>query len=107
MQLIFPRWKYLILLVTILIGSIYALPNLYGEDPSLQITANKTISKEYQEIAGDIKQKTSDLGITIKGIESNHDDVLVRFNSVKTQLKAKDASKEARAKVNVIKKSMV
>ncbi|TBL36613.1 hypothetical protein EYY80_36480, partial [Klebsiella oxytoca] len=34
----YPLWKYLMLIFAILIGLLYALPNLYGEDPAVQIT---------------------------------------------------------------------
>ena len=34
----YPLWKYILLIVVLLIGSIYALPNLYGEDPAVQIS---------------------------------------------------------------------
>ena len=34
-------WKYLLILFIITVGVIYALPNLYGEDPALQITSSR------------------------------------------------------------------
>ena len=34
-------WKYLLILFIIVIGIIYALPNLYGKDPALQITSSR------------------------------------------------------------------
>ncbi|MBZ6401469.1 MAG: hypothetical protein LBF03_17100, partial [Kalamiella piersonii] len=34
----YPLWKYVMLVVVILVGLLYALPNLYGEDPAVQIT---------------------------------------------------------------------
>ncbi len=34
----YSTWKYIVLLVVTLVGVLYALPNLYGEDPAVQVT---------------------------------------------------------------------
>ena len=36
----YPRWKYLLIIFVIALGVIYALPNLFGEDPAIQISAH-------------------------------------------------------------------
>ena len=33
----YPLWKYLLIISIMVVGAIYAVPNLYGEDPALQI----------------------------------------------------------------------
>ena len=37
----YPLWKYLMVVFVIAIGFLYAAPNLYGEDPALQISASR------------------------------------------------------------------
>ena len=37
----YARWKYAVALVVLLLSALYALPNLYPQDPSVQITANR------------------------------------------------------------------
>ncbi|HSX63332.1 MAG TPA: hypothetical protein VLF15_01250, partial [Pseudoxanthomonas sp.] len=37
----FPRWKYFLILIVIAVASLYALPNIYPQDPSVQITPNR------------------------------------------------------------------
>lgn len=37
----FPLWKNLMIIIIVLIGGLYALPNLYGEDPSVQISGTR------------------------------------------------------------------
>ncbi len=37
----YPPWKYIMILLILAIGIIYALPNLYGEDPALQISSSR------------------------------------------------------------------
>jgi preprotein translocase subunit SecD len=37
----FPAWKYALLIVALGLGAIYALPNLFGDDPSVQISSTR------------------------------------------------------------------
>ena len=37
----FPRWKYVLILIVLVLSVLYALPNLYPKDPAVQITANR------------------------------------------------------------------
>ena len=40
----YPLWKYLMVMFTIAIAALYALPNLYGEDPAVQVTGARGAS---------------------------------------------------------------
>ena len=87
----YPLWKYLLLLVAIVLGSLYSLPNIYGEDPSVQVSHrissidNETLSKI--EVALSIKD------IKAKSYKIEQGRLLVRFNSEDDQLKAADVIK--------------
>ncbi|MCG8072666.1 MAG: hypothetical protein N0C86_11875, partial [Candidatus Thiodiazotropha taylori] len=37
----YPIWKNLMVLVVVLLGALYALPNLFGQDPSMEISATR------------------------------------------------------------------
>ena len=37
----FPRWKYVLILLILAVSVLFALPNKYQKDPSIQITANR------------------------------------------------------------------
>lgn len=95
MPLIFPRWKYLLLAFAITIGVLYSLPNLFGEDPSVQINGENLEKKDYIVVADRIKQEIDSKNLSYKKIESNSDNILVRFNSTETQLKAMELIKSA------------
>ncbi len=41
----YPLWKYAIIVIALLIGSIYTLPNFYGEAPAVQVSAAKSSVK--------------------------------------------------------------
>ena len=89
----YPLWKYILLIVVLLIGSIYALPNLYGEDPAVQISHRTKSLLEEDRLAIEQMVKTKDL--TIISAEITQGRLLLRFNDTQTQLIAADVLKEA------------
>ncbi|QFG76881.1 hypothetical protein DMB90_17345 [Raoultella planticola] len=46
----YPLWKYIMLVVVIIVGLMYALPNLYGEDPAVQITGARGVAASEQTL---------------------------------------------------------
>ncbi len=84
----YPLWKNLIVVLVLIFGVIYALPNLYGEDPALQISARASAitTADKQRVSELLQQK----GIPLKQAEIVNDQVLVRFNNTEDQLKAAD-----------------
>ena len=48
----YPLWKYLMLIVVILVGLLYALPNIYGEDPAVQITGARGVAASETTLDG-------------------------------------------------------
>ncbi len=93
MQNHFPLWKNLMILIVLVIGIIYALPNLFGNDPSVQLASSAT-TKLKQKQADAIKSELDQAGLTIKEFEFSRNKVLVRFNNTDDQLKAADLLKE-------------
>jgi preprotein translocase subunit SecD len=90
----YPLWKYLLLVVVLVIGIVYALPNLYGEDPALQFsgTRNTTIDATVEETVVNALQAAN---IPFKSVELNPEHLLVRFHDTETQLKAVDFVRSA------------
>lgn len=89
----YPLWKYLLLVFVLIAASIYALPNLYGEDPSVQISHRSQGLKENDRLI--VEQALKKENITFKRIELTDNKVLVRFNESQVQLKAADALKKS------------
>jgi preprotein translocase subunit SecD len=90
----YPLWKYLLLVFMLVIGLIYALPNVYGEDPALQIsgTRNATLDTAAKD---KVISALEAANITVKTAELKPDQLLIRFNDTETQLKAIDFVKSA------------
>ena len=89
----YPLWKYLLLLVVLVVGLLYALPNLYGEDPAIQISKRDgAVTTALQSQVETVLKKD---GFRYKRIEYDGSSLLVRFYNTDTQLKAIDQIKTA------------
>jgi len=87
----YPLWKYLMLIIVLIFGGIYALPNLYGEDPSVLISLrNNNIDQATQDRVEELLKQSS---IAYKSIEQSDGRVLIRFASEGIQLAAADSIK--------------
>lgn len=93
MQNHFPAWKNLLILFVLMAGMLCALPNIYGNDPAIQL-ASSTTSKLKSENINAIRLRISKAGITVKSITLEHGKILIRFNDTNSQLKAVDLLKE-------------
>jgi preprotein translocase subunit SecD len=90
----YPAWKYLLIFVVLVVGIFYALPNLYGEDPAVQISSSRGTALG-ETIQGLIQTRLGDESIQTKAVEATEQRLLVRFNDTEDQLAAADLIKDA------------
>ncbi len=90
----YPTWKYLLIIFIIAVAAIYALPNLYGEDPALQISGGRNAEVD-DATAATVSRALEDAGITVIKVESEPDRLLIRFADAEAQLAAVDYVKAA------------
>ena len=83
----YPLWKYLLLIFVIAIGALYATPNLYGEDPALQISATRQ-SKMDESTLVRIEESFKKASIEYKSFVMDKKSMSIRFSDTETQLKA-------------------
>ncbi len=89
----YPAWKYLLIIFLLVIGMLYALPNLYGEDPAVQVSKTRGVmDSSVQDL---LHSKLSEAGISAKSVETTERGLLVRFNGTEDQLAAADLFKDA------------
>ena len=90
----YARWKYVVILLVLLVSVLYALPNTYPQDPSVQVTANRgsvVDAAMQQRVAATLKK----VGVAPKAIEISKDhNLLVRLNDPTVQIKAADAIRD-------------
>ncbi|WPD77137.1 protein translocase subunit SecD [Dickeya fangzhongdai] len=85
----YPLWKYLMLIVTIVVGLLYALPNLYGEDPAIQVTgARGTAASESTLVQ--IQNVLKEQNVASKSIALENGAILARFSTPDVQLRARE-----------------
>ncbi len=89
----YPAWKYLLIVVVMVFGILYALPNLYESDPAVQVSAMR--GELGDTVRGQIEARLSEKKIPVKSIEVDKRRLLVRFNNTEDQLAAADQIKDA------------
>lgn len=84
----YPLWKNLLIIILIAIGTLYALPNLYGDDPSVQISLRSgSLDKSETEQIDTLLKQGLFQGYKL---EPQKQRLLIRFKDTETQIKAKD-----------------
>jgi preprotein translocase subunit SecD len=90
----FPLWKNLLVIVVIAVAALYALPNLYGEDYAVQVSATRTTSIDNTTL-GQVEQALQAAQIVPKSVVIEGDQVLVRVANDTDQLQARDTLMKA------------
>ena len=90
----YPAWKYLLVSIIVVVGTIYALPNIYGEDPALQVTSSRGFALP-PELSDTIQGSLNTESIKFKGEEQTGNHLLYRFFSAEDQLRAADVVEKA------------
>jgi len=90
----YPRWKYAVILVVMLLSALYALPNIFPQDPSVQITANRG-AKIDDALKQRVSQTLAEAGVKPKSVENQGKNLLVRAIDPDSQTKAYDALRES------------
>lgn len=85
----YPWWKYLIIVLVVVPGLFFALPNLFGEDDGIQIRGTRTTQVD-STILQRAESALGEGGIAIKGSVLTDSDIKLRLNSTDDQLTARD-----------------
>ncbi len=85
----YPLWKNLLLVFILVAGIFYALPNLYGEDPAVQLSPLRG-AQVSEATLDDVKAELKTLGIASKALELQEQGLMLRFNNTEDQLRARD-----------------
>jgi preprotein translocase subunit SecD len=91
----YPVWKYAIIVIALLVGAIYTLPNFFGEAPAVQVSSGKATVKVDATTRTRVEQALKAAGIAPVAITLDSNSVKVRLDSGDTQLRAKDTIQKA------------
>jgi len=89
----YPLWKYIALIVALILGTVYALPNLFGEDPAVQVS-HRTQSLTQDHLLS-IEQTLAGGQIPVKSSEIIEGKALIRLGDESDQLRAQDVLKSS------------
>ena len=90
----YSSWKYILIIFLIGLGFLFALPNIYGKDPSLQISAARAV--EISELTEfQVSTALEEAEISYKDISLDASNLTIRFSDEETQLKAQSVVKDS------------
>lgn len=89
----YPLWKYLLILVVLVAGLIYSLPNLFPADPAIQVSDAQGNALDERQITR-VEEALSERDIAVKAVEENNGQWLIRLQSDDDQLDARDIAAE-------------
>ena len=90
----YPLWRYILIAVVIGSGVLYALPNIYGSDPALQVSARRAEAVD-QALLERVSAALTSANITAKRIELEEKRLLLRFDTTEVRERARDVVLEA------------
>ena len=91
----YPLWKYVTLVVALLIATLYTLPNFFGEAPAVQVSAGKATVKLDVGMVTRVQEALATHNLQAQAIQFDGNSVKARFDSTDVQIKARDAIDQA------------
>ena len=91
----YPVWKYAILVIALLVGVLYTLPNFFGEAPAVQVSSAKATIKVDAAVLQRVEEALKAAGVKADFVSLDGSSVRARFDTPDNQLKAKDAIQKA------------
>ena len=91
----YPVWIYTLVAIVLVVAALYAVPNLFGEAPAVQISSARATIKVDGALQGKIEDTLKSAGISTTGIFLDPNSIKIRLADTDTQGKAKDAIERA------------
>ena len=91
----YPVWKYAIIVIALLLGVVYTLPNFFGEAPAVQVSSSKVTFKVDTATLGKVEEALKAAGVQATLISLEGTSIRARFETTDAQLKAKDIIQKA------------
>ena len=91
----FPTWRYFVIIAVLMLGILYALPNLYPAQPAIQVAYTDSSKSADQSLLDTIRDELANNDITAAEINLKNNNIVAQFSSVEDQLVAKTAIQKA------------
>lgn len=87
----YPAWKYILIVIVLFISGIYALPNLYPDEPAVQITSASAGTELTSDVLTQSQTILDKAGLSYHNGSFENNSALIRLNTAEDQLKAQEA----------------
>ena len=87
----YPVWKFTIIVIALLLGVVYTLPNFFGEAPAVQVSSSKMSSKVDVATLTRVEDALKSANVPSVAVTLEGTSIKARFETTEQQLKAKDA----------------
>jgi preprotein translocase subunit SecD len=91
----YPVWKYAIIVIAMLLGVVYTLPNFFGEAPAVQVSSSKSTIKVDTQVLQKVEDALKAASLLPQTVSLEGSSIRARFENTDQQLKAKDAIQKA------------
>jgi len=91
----YPVWKFAIIVIALLLGMVYTLPNFFGEAPAVQVSSSKMSSKVDAATLARVEDALKAANVPSAAVTLEGASIKARFETTEQQLKAKDAIQKA------------
>ena len=91
----YPVWKFAIIVIALLLGVVYTLPNFFGEAPAVQVSSSKMSSKVDAATLARVEDALKSANVPSAAVTLEGTSIKARFDTTEQQLKAKDAIQKA------------
>jgi len=91
----YPVWKFAIIVIALLLGVVYTLPNFFGEAPAVQVSSSKMSAKVDDATLMRVAEAIKAANVPAAALTLEGNSIKARFDTTEQQLKAKDAIQKA------------
>ncbi len=85
----FAKWKYWLVIIVMVVGTLFALPNVFGEGPALQLSRNDRTAMDQANIDKVLGLLQADT-VPVEASHTRKDRLVLRFSDAETQAKARE-----------------
>jgi len=103
----YPVWKYVIIALAILVSMTYAVPNLFGEVPAVQVSPQRATVKIDEALRKSLEEALKAANIPVADADQTNEALRFRFADTDTQLKARDLIQEKAGPAYVVALNLV
>ena len=91
----YASWKYVVIVIALIVGALYTLPNFFGEAPAVQVSSAKAMVKVDEATLARVREALKSVAVAPDTINLDAGSIRARFDTTETQLKALDAIQRA------------